>query len=150
MSERPPSVSTRRPSMRTAQLLLAFFVALATGRSPLNQKLPQRSAGAVRKATAQAMAGYQGPSVTKDAEPKPPKLPIAAQKKPQRSAAAVRTATRLGMNGYQGASMTKDAKPKPQRSSSAEQKKPQRSAAAVRKATRQAVTGYQGRSTTRS
>ena len=73
------------------------------------QKLPKRSREAVREATRLAVQGYQGSSVTKNAEPKQQRKPIAAQKQPTRGPEEVRKATRLAMKGYQGKSTTKKA-----------------------------------------
>ena len=108
--------------MKSSQLLLATTVALlclfgaaATGRADvlaLEKKTPKRPFSAVRKATRDAITGYQGASTTKNAKPKAPptgrKDVLALEKKsPKRDKSAVRKATRLSMFGYQGQSTTK-------------------------------------------
>lgn len=94
-------------------LCLALDTATAAGDCKVEQKTPKRSRSAIRTATQQGLAGYQGESTTKNKPEKKnvQKKPIVEQKQPKRSPWAVRKATQEGLAGYAGKSSTK-GKPK--------------------------------------
>ncbi|KAL1510809.1 hypothetical protein AB1Y20_007093 [Prymnesium parvum] len=96
--------------MKLVLAILLLCAVLCSARAPLvEQKKPERSREAIRKATTMGLSGYQGSSVTKNAKPRQPKprKPVVEQKTPKRPPEAVRKATKAGLAGYQGKSTTK-------------------------------------------